>query len=964
MNAYSIIHNYDQPVYTPDFDLVQTALGMKQQKLNTNRAKIQSVYDQYASLQVRNEFYQDYIGDRLQQVLDINKQYHNLDLSDDNFASAIAGNVSQILDNQVMGAILDTKRMEAEDKEWEDKRLKGDGSYDKKNHEYALAISDRQRYLQTADFDNRYQGGASFIEFTDYSKKWNDVAKDLKERLGWTYFESSPGVGQFMYQDKKRVVKPEDVRAEMMRVFNSKDLQQMEIDGWNTYRTYDNQKFAEEWNGNVEIKVKQVQDTINTYKAYINSGKLTQTEKTQLESQIEELQGNVTEINKNRFENILEGRTPDEQTLSYLKGSLYKEKYMDGIVRTYAGTEHLDRTEDKVRSEYIKHQHNLSKFAFDQKKFAIEQDRLWANTKLSGAKEGFTWDPTTGEWILANTGGSFDDIMRTAARENEEISPLNLVGEHYNTVRSGMVGVRSAFATTGTDGKEKGWLRTEEMRELIEGINSGDITPKGKYKFKTGGANARVVDFDSLPAGKLDNLIIDAQKAYSSDPKIEAYESVLAQTVKQSVSHFSKMFSEGGDLRGRETTMLPDFRFIVESNKETQQFMTVEIPQGRGRENFKNLLEKKRTGTLTPAQEKTLEAYMGFALSYENSLTEQDRKAYYHHAKNNILGDTKIGEGLPSMTTKPRGGTPERRVEGQLRKPFQEDVRATQLLSTDKYWWNRDYQGQEGQSLRANPIGETIKNSLGIAGQNLKAAWEAEAMDDRTVVNFISSQTTPQLFKDLESASGVKVDGKKQNFAFYRKSGTLYYGVTTTDPKKGVNLLEGEKVEPIFVDQVRQLAPQQVQYLEQQGRLAPESRNFAPGFDAFGQKEVRLGNGAIKDNTAKAVYLQKAEQDLPSFGYTTNKEQEIAKKTLTRYANGDFVFASRYVPGVGYTLVMEDPKLPSENQVVSFRTGEKPPQRLTYEDIKEYKRQSDEYREVLVLDYIDYLIQQSNTIRQ
>lgn len=983
MNAYSIVHNFDQPVYTPDFDLVTTALNFKQTKLNHNREKLSNMYEQFAALQVRNGYYQEYIEDRLKKVLDINRNYHNMDLSDDNFAAVVSGNVSQILDEHVKGAIADTRRMDAEDKEWEEKRVKADGKYSSINHEYAIAMSDRNRYLSTREKGNRYQGGAQFIEYSDYSEKWSKTVKDLKDRLGWTYFETSPGVGGFMYQDKKQVVKPEDVRAEMMRVFNANDLRQMQIDGWAQYKDMEPQRFGQIWNSKIDNEVSMYDQAIKNLQAEVNSGKLTESQKQERENLIQQLNGRISETKQNSFENLYDPNNPDPRKLASLQGSFYQQQYMQSIVDSYSGVNHLERKLDAVSAEYMKYKqrenHFQKRLDFDTLKFSSQNTLDWAKTKITAYSKGLEWDKDTQEWVPIGqniTGPT--DPRATFTRDNvEAVDGITLVGEYYDKKFQASNTIRSMFNYDTKDGKKAGWLNPSQLTEVIQGITKGDLAETvaqgGLYKTKDG----RTLDFSKLTAEKRKDLLTQATIAYSSDPKIEAYEKELGKTVKDGITEFSKLVAPGGDLYNKSNTLeqtLPRFRFKITTD-EKGNLITENI--NGGQKEFEKLLVKKRnqdTGKgskLTPIETKTLEAYMAFSLSMQSDLSTEQRKAYRHYAKNIVLADVKINE---NHIPKPYYGSysssdKNQPSENLYRKQPNDTYSDTGGRSLDLSYWNRKFLGKDGKEHRAAPYLDNVKNRLSLAEQNLKTAWESEAMDSRYWGNYVTSKDNPALYNDLTKIYGGTVDPKKDVFAFYRETdsagkitGNIKFGVVTDDIKKGEELNAGEKTDKVIVKQVKTMTPQQVQYLEQTtGTLAPIRSNYAEGYNQFGQKELTLGNQAVSNSIQKSAKLKSAEEDF-KLTYSNKQHQDFALQTYERFLKGDFTFSAEYVPELGYTFIMRDPKISTEDDnIVAFYSPDVPLYQMTHDHINQYRVEARKYAEALVIQ--EYIPRQIDRLR-
>ena len=81
-NTHSLLNNFDEPLYSPNFDLIKTALTYKQGVLNTNREALDKYYqDQVAEIDVLKSQDKDYANQRLSALTDMVNQYANQDMS-------------------------------------------------------------------------------------------------------------------------------------------------------------------------------------------------------------------------------------------------------------------------------------------------------------------------------------------------------------------------------------------------------------------------------------------------------------------------------------------------------------------------------------------------------------------------------------------------------------------------------------------------------------------------------------------------------------------------------------------------------------------------------------------------------------------------------------------------------------------------------------------------------------------
>jgi len=547
MNAYSIIHNFDQPAYQPDFRFVAQALGYKQQKLDVNRQKIQSLYDHFSALDVTKGIHQEYVDKRLREILDINKNYHSMDLSDDNFASVVAGNVTQIMDDIVIGAVTDKRVMDFENKQWEEARLKNDGSYSTANHAEAMMLSDRQGYLQDEELGRRYKGGAGFRPYADYNKKFMDNIGKIEERLEAEYITEGPMSGQFKSIITKEVIEPQKIREEMSRLFNQEDYRQMQTDGWHQFSQMGEENFAQMWNGKVDGIIDNYTRQKDYLQGLILGGKATASEKAEYQTTITTIDEEIQNQTKSRFENLKQNGVD----INKVYGKYYQDNYLESIVRTYAKDHVIDIKLDATHAENVKLNQNISEFnqtmAFNREKFVADQ--LYKNDKLTVdmLSKGLTRDPKTGAIITATSSSTSLPFVIGNSTVKPEASVKvfdKILDEQFNAHKDITTTIQTAFGIEYN-------LRSETMKEIITGFTTGGNdavkhNPDGTATVKVDGRTQVISKEDVV------KLTDYSYKTAQENEAMQSYFQGVNSTVDYMNTTLGKMYTAGRYAKGAD----------------------------------------------------------------------------------------------------------------------------------------------------------------------------------------------------------------------------------------------------------------------------------------------------------------------------------------------------------------------------------------------------------------------------
>lgn len=545
MNAYSILHNYDQPLYSPDFNFINAALSYKQEKLDNNRAKLQNMYDQFPKLQVAKGVDKQYIESRLQQVRQISSKYEMLDLSDDTLASSLLTNAAQVFDDKVKEAVVSTKRMAIEDTVWAEALKKADGKYNQTYHEYALAMSDRQRYLSTQEAGDTYRGGANFIAYTGTEKKVAELTAKAAEQLKQKAFESRGSGGYFNYQDTYEFTDKNTLRQIVESSLDDNDRRHFQIMGWKQFQGVEDDKLRNYYKEYNSPKVENSRDRISALE--VLRGQASGDQKELYDREIENERANFTNLQSRLSDDTLEQR--DRQGLA---SELYYDNYLEGTVSPYASKRLVDREIDAVQKANVEFAETVKQHNFDN---AL---KLSANTR---ADEKHKYDIMKAKKDL----GIVDET-----NPNNQNKNIIFTDPDPNDKNAG-----AKYGTEGMDGiqleQKKQFDAINKFNKLVGvGIGPGDYAELSKQLANVSdlAENGGVIKIKGnqieLNDENLATILSFQNNVLNIPPVRKVYRQNLDKAVMKTIWQLGKVIANNGDM---DPTEFPNFGFkIVEKN--------------------------------------------------------------------------------------------------------------------------------------------------------------------------------------------------------------------------------------------------------------------------------------------------------------------------------------------------------------------------------------------------------------
>ena len=183
--SFNQIYQYARPENV-DISTLGKAQMYKQQMYDQNVSATQQLINQYAGSDLMRGVDQEYLGERLNTLVNYINQSGTMDWSRRSVATDVAQYIGQALDQNVMAGIASTQRYRKQMAEIEDIKKNKPDQYSSQNE--WLATRDLQRYMTSNQVGDSYKAG-SYIPYTDVNKLIKDglpILKDYGVDVKWT----------------------------------------------------------------------------------------------------------------------------------------------------------------------------------------------------------------------------------------------------------------------------------------------------------------------------------------------------------------------------------------------------------------------------------------------------------------------------------------------------------------------------------------------------------------------------------------------------------------------------------------------------------------------------------------------------------------------------------------------------------------------------------------------------------
>lgn len=593
-SAYSILHNYDQPVYTPDFGLVAKSLEYKQNKLDTNRQKLQTLYDQYSMLDIYRGVDKDYADDRLTQVKNILDKHTSGDLSSDSLTRSLATNMDQFLDEKVINSVVSTKIFKSEMSEWEKMREDKPELYNEGNRQYAMQFA--QPWLQGEDAGQKYNGGAGFIEFVDVDQNiLKEIPKIVKELHG-TELSYDTGSGMFYDIVKKEFVPRDKLGAALKLAIGQKGYKQLEINAWNEFRSMPPEAAIQQTNAYVESRVTQSTDRLKSLE-----------QERAKDPKNKDLYDELISLEREEINKYKSLKTNDLGQAENLYKSIFTSRYENNVLDAYSYAPRI--IERKLDQNHFQ----TKKMEWEMEKFSRQQKAAADKTKAEEVSDDYVMpgDPA----VIGEDDGY-----------TENRGPVEKLAQHgYNLFEE-------AKKTFGNE------YTAEEWREIAGKIptNLADMDELS-LELSTGKTfKADLKNSEELSAITRFNSYLNDQ-----DPSVKAFRKAVKEYKTDIINAFAVSKEEG-----EVNTPQFDFKVVVGANgdKRVEQSNPEEAEQLFIKWKRQKMYDK---GTpLTESEQETMNIYLSAMVLGDANIPSELRREMYN---NETLDLVKKGYGAKDI---------------------------------------------------------------------------------------------------------------------------------------------------------------------------------------------------------------------------------------------------------------------------------------------------------------------------
>lgn len=611
-NAYSILNNFDAPLYSPDFQSISKALTYKQNKLDMNRAALDQMYDQITDLDILKEQDKDYANKRISAVTKLVNQYANQDLSNDGLVKNLQSDLTQILDDNVKNAVYSTAVYRAEEAEWD--KLKEDSPEKYADQNYWFAHKGFNNYMSDGKVGSKYKGGGGIIEYQDVAAKINkNLPKMLKDKGVNVQLNE---YGEY-YWDKTKTkdISEADVMSAVQASIGDKDWQQLQINANYNYKNhsdtdmikmYDNQKDSKIKNVNAEIKKLDKALATNIPSSYKDSYKA---QKSQLES----------------YRNSLTtGKTPSRGSI---ENSLYNDQFFAPFKDTYSVHQVTERSliKNDVSLKQLDFEIDLAKMdrKHDQAKEILALENMYSNKGASTNSK-----VVGGGGITAEGTATPEDIIPVETTlEAEEVKP------HYSQLQDATDGLMKGLTAQGV--LPDMYTASEDRDQAMSIITTFNGIPQGKSAdgtkdiYTIGFENGKSKTLELTPAQAEDMMELNKSMKVLSDT-----ENRMVQEIDSSIQTFKTDLIKADDV---DSNNLLGFNYRVKTTSNGDKKL---VPVGTDATfKFGTLIQKakKDPESLSDDERETLDLYVGLdtvgSLAYnegnkDNSVTVDASQAW------------------------------------------------------------------------------------------------------------------------------------------------------------------------------------------------------------------------------------------------------------------------------------------------------------------------------------------------
>lgn len=503
-NAYSQPLNYQDTLNISDVARYNGQVqGAMQQKFDINLAKMDELVGKIATIPLAREKDKQYLGERLQKMIQSVDASSKLDLTDSTASGQINSYITGAIDENVKKQLKNSQKITSFDGQVKELVKKDPKLYSDINYAYAKHKAGLDKYLggETDDL-----GSLNYTPYVDKTKVLDELKK-LKDLKGDKVVEFLDNKGGKVVKTLNGLSEQEIIQY-MPGLLSSEVLNQLKMDGWARYK--DNMPVAKaEFEKYKSSRTISINGNIEEVTAIKNSTLSTPAEKKEASKKLEYLI-----LEKQSMKESLDSiDIEDPEQVGYF---LEKGSYQQSLAKMASGNESTKYEKDDMFFAKAELELAYAKNSREEEKFNFEKEQ--AEKKASIASGGL--------------GGAEAFVASPMEDPNLEENPdflAKLTGEHSIAYKDILQGINQAINGDNASEEQKQIFKNVLAREGF-GIANGQIGALKGSGDKTKNVSRASAAIKAFTAAKLNvSYPAIAKRLAMSDLKANSLSNTLSE---------------------------------------------------------------------------------------------------------------------------------------------------------------------------------------------------------------------------------------------------------------------------------------------------------------------------------------------------------------------------------------------------------------------------------------------------
>lgn len=601
-SAYSILHNYRQETYGPNYQLMAAALQYKQNALDTNKMRIQSVYNQLGMLDIAKGQDQEYVEKRLESARDIINKYQGVDLSDRAIADSMLGKLSEVVDEPTKNAVLSTKLYRSEQAEWEKMKVDKPDLYSDLNRSYAMRGANA--WLSDGQVGTKYKGGGGFIAFSDVNAKLTKDLPKVLETAGIEFVEIAPGSSYFRDKVTRKRVTRLQVDQAINTILNEQDKRQLQINAWGQYDGMSEDQLSTIYDDYNNNRIEEIETAISSLETLYNKTPEGSELKSARKEQLDQLRNTLSTYKDNGYSSVKKN-FGKEAAYNTLYNSQFRNSFMDTYsVDVITG---IDTYDNDVKSR--DYEMKIKNYELNLRKQEFEEAKEIAKSreKSEVGKENVFGDK---DYVDPQRGSKLDlgYLEKESAISRQQELEKGLIGD-----------VKSVFG-----------LDDAQLRDFKKEIFDKGYVGKKYVEFN--GKRVQLLDDNGNPTSAL-ALLKDYENNVINITQDEREAFKVMQGASDKMLWELRKVAQGDnpDIDFYHSMPKFNFKFVKDPDSGLMKKVTID---GSNHNNYSYLLKKEN---LSDEERLTLKVYHRMHLMGDPNLSKESREALFQDMRTNLF---------------------------------------------------------------------------------------------------------------------------------------------------------------------------------------------------------------------------------------------------------------------------------------------------------------------------------------